>query len=443
MAGTVGLTYFLDNCHFYRLGPTGQLALHSADTVDILDHSALGDVMSSTTRHLHRRNLAAADTVDIDHFRDEQRSLASDGRRARATKRRTQPSTAVLDALSDETSDLARFLLMGKESDGLFARFRRAVAAGVGDDNGDAVMTSMGTFNGDAYCLALEPMEVRSEKIVQLAEAYAIFGGLFLGGTWVLYEWGSPLSFGGESTADTEVHDRLFAAVMAIAICCNIFLALWSSVLWINAIVYGSREGFVFEARRCLSYLQGLLLTTVYFTTSGIFLGIYGNLRPNVPETIAVMVFAGVIHLAGVKHANDFQYKVSPLTVYHMPKWFQALGYPLSVFTQKGRQKLQERAKNDANNLKSKAFHDRGIADPGKGRVNDKDIGILLQTAAINLGRTDYDISTVEDRLEQDWFNEVNQLKGMSVDFLSRYMPYRLAKEMHNLVEAECSEGGS
>eukprot|EP00571_Detonula_confervacea_P008913 CAMPEP_0172327030 /NCGR_PEP_ID=MMETSP1058-20130122/58385_1 /TAXON_ID=83371 /ORGANISM="Detonula confervacea, Strain CCMP 353" /LENGTH=70 /DNA_ID=CAMNT_0013043961 /DNA_START=33 /DNA_END=242 /DNA_ORIENTATION=- len=55
----------------------------------------------------------------------------------------------------------------------------------------------MGSVRSWFYPLALEPMEVRRERIIMLAEAYAIFGALFLNGTWVLHEWGSPDGYGG------------------------------------------------------------------------------------------------------------------------------------------------------------------------------------------------------------------------------------------------------
>lgn len=68
-------------------------------------------------------------------------------------------------------------------------------------------------------------------------------------------------------------------------------------------------------------------------------------------------------------------------------------------------------------------------------------IGGLLRTAAINLGRNDEDMSVYEERLEKDWFNEVDQLKGRSVECLSRYMPLRLAEEVHKLVGMQEREG--
>lgn len=60
----------------------------------------------------------------------------------------------------------------------------------------------------------------------------------------------------------------------------------------------------------------------------------------------------------------------------------------------------------------------------------------LLCTAAENLGRSGRDVDDFVARLEEDWFNEAEQLKNRSVECLSRYMPLRLAEEVHRLVEA-------
>ena len=43
------------------------------------------------------------------------------------------------------------------------------------------------------------------------------------------------------------------------------------------------------------------------------------------------------------------------------------------------------------------------------------------------LGRIDCVVSIYEDRLEEDWHNDANQLKNVDADTLSRYMPRLLA----------------
>ena len=64
-------------------------------------------------------------------------------------------------------------------------------------------------------------------------------------------------------------------------------------------------------------------------------------------------------------------------------------------------------------------------------------MGVLLKKAAANLGRASDDISAYEARLNEDWYDDVKQLKAMSVTFLARYMRYRLAKKVHKHVQQE------
>eukprot|EP00956_Cyclotella_meneghiniana_P003514 scaffold4329_cov23-Cyclotella_meneghiniana.AAC.1 len=122
-------------------------------------------------------------------------------------------------------------------------------------DNHDK-QDSLRRYSSDAYALAVEPVKIRSERVITLAEAYAmfIFGGLFLAGTWVLYEWGSPTNYeltdeeGKALFTDwTGNMARVFFLTMTFAICCNLSLALLSSILWFHAIVYGNRENFILK----------------------------------------------------------------------------------------------------------------------------------------------------------------------------------------------------
>jgi len=50
-------------------------------------------------------------------------------------------------------------------------------------------------------------------------------------------------------------------------------------------------------------------------------------------------------------------------------------------------------------------------------------------------------VTSYEARLAEDWIEEVSQLRGMSVDFLARYMPWALANEVHrSLMVEECGD---
>ena len=57
------------------------------------------------------------------------------------------------------------------------------------------------------------------------------------------------------------------------------------------------------------------------------------------------------------------------------------------------------------------------------------------------MGKSKYDVASYESRLLEDWIEEVNQLRGTSVDFLARYMPWALANEVHRSLRGEgCCE---
>lgn len=59
------------------------------------------------------------------------------------------------------------------------------------------------------------------------------------------------------------------------------------------------------------------------------------------------------------------------------------------------------------------------------------DIGLILLNAAKQLGKGTSDISAYESRLNEDWINEIDQLKSMSIERLARYMPYGLAHAVY------------
>ena len=68
-------------------------------------------------------------------------------------------------------------------------------------------------------------------------------------------------------------------------------------------------------------------------------------------------------------------------------------------------------------------------------------MGGILRAATINLGRNDLDVSNYEARLEEDFFNEADQLKGTSVEHMSCCMPLRLAEEVYTIavvITQEC-----
>ena len=126
-----------------------------------------------------------------------------------------EQSLAVLNALSDENSKLARFLFIK----------RNAENNNIVEEDDDA-MPSMGDLSVAFLSLDLEPTPIRNERITQIFEAYAIFGALFMNGVWIIYEWGSSKGGYGGVGGMNYIVQRLFECIMALALCFNTFFAL-------------------------------------------------------------------------------------------------------------------------------------------------------------------------------------------------------------------------
>lgn len=226
------------------------------------------------------------------------------------------------------------------------------------------------------------------------------------------------------------------------ALICNVFLALFGSYLWVTSIVYSSLENYAFEARKFIAFCDGLSICTVIFVKAGIFFALFLNLYPNWPEIVIVMALAAGINHYGTRTLGELQLSILPLEIFHFPNWVKALALPSTVFKHRDRVALEKRAKTRAKYLKTKAYHERKLRGPNNfdsnassiSQANNTSIGTLIRTAAINLGRSEYDVSAFEAKLEEDWYNEADQLKEEDVDALARYMPRLLAKEVHKII---------
>jgi hypothetical protein len=174
-------------------------------------------------------------------------------------------------------------------------------------------MKNLSTTKSGFYAMALEPFEIRSERIIMLAEAYAIFGALFLGGTWVIYEWGSEGGYGG---SDNVVVNRVFEAVMALAISSNIYLAMTGSFVWVTSIGYGrSSIYWVYEAISILTYLNFVLIFMLHTVLLGLGLGIYAKLSPNWIETRLALSITFVFFVATEWQLALFMLRQIPLEI--------------------------------------------------------------------------------------------------------------------------------
>mmetsp|Transcript_9181 Transcript_9181/g.19827 ORF Transcript_9181/g.19827 Transcript_9181/m.19827 type:complete len:438 (-) Transcript_9181:181-1494(-) len=421
--------------------------------------------MAVSTRQLHRKNLRNARDVipenepvlfdtgdDLDH---QPRGLTHHPQSTPPAQSpsRFKRSSAVFEALSDVNSKLARFLFLGgsaaaaedDDEGGLTAWFmsfrHRGGNHGNGNGNDDEdEMPSMSDARAVCYAMALEPMEIRNERVIQLFEAYAIFGALFMNAVWILYEWGSYKAHGGDGS--NVIVERIFECVMALALSCNMFLALLGAWYWVYSILMNSsHQDYVFQSIKPMMYLYYLICFTGNLVWVGMLLGIYCNLSPYWPETIVSLVVALIVCFSGSDISVAHMLSVSPLELYHLPSFSRHVFLRKPFFTKKEKDDLKAHAKMRANELRKLAYNEKKKLDPNfqKVRTNNNHTGVLLRAAARNCGRDNTDISIYEARLEEDWLSKPEQLNGMSAECLSRYMPLGLAKEVQKLVEAEFS----
>ena len=184
---------------------------------------------------------------------------------------------------------------------------------------------------------------------------------------------------------------RYFGAILAVLICCNIFLTLWSSLLWLSAIVYGSHKDFVYSARKLIGFCSGLLGITLILITAGCISAIHINLGMGNPESIILTGFVIILQMTGVYYFNYMNLAVAPLAICQVPELLRVFYCP-AMLTAKGREKLKISSKEQGNNLRAKVNAEREKLKDDKDLINS-DISLLLRTAATNLGRENHDIS--------------------------------------------------
>ena len=236
-------------------------------------------------------------------------------------------------------------------------------------------------------------------------------------------------SLGGGYDTNTTVN-RIFDFVISIAFVLCIFLA-HSAVAWIIAILYSSsNDNFVYNTKRLVAYMYGVLNAIVQFVGVGILLGIYINLSPYWPETIVSLIIAVGMYVMGATHTRWLVISCVPLEYYHLPRWMKVVT-PVMWTTPKQRAKVKKDAKTRAEMLKRVSERSsNGQSSETNKMKTAASLSNLLHDACVNIGMGEYDTSAFEARLRDDWFFEAEHRKSLSIDALSRYMPYRLAKEV-------------
>eukprot|EP00956_Cyclotella_meneghiniana_P011991 scaffold16981_cov38-Cyclotella_meneghiniana.AAC.2 len=178
---------------------------------------------------------------------------------------------------------------------------------------------------------------------------------------------------------------RYFGAILAVFICCNIFLTLWSSLLWLSAVVYGSHKDFVYSARKLIGFCSGLLGLgiTVICITAGCISAIQINLGMGNPESIVLTVFVIILQMTGVHYFNHMDLAVAPLAICQVPELLRVFYCPTAVLTAKGREKLKMSSIEQGNNLRAKVNAEREKLKDDKDLINS-DISLLLRNHSRN-----------------------------------------------------------
>ena len=212
-------------------------------------------------------------------------------------------------------------------------------------------------------------------------------------------------------------------------------LAMFSSFLWLMSILFsGSHRNWVYGARNLLLLCHLLLVSILVLTVASVGLGIYAKLAPYWPELAIAMAFFLTVVAGGMWTTSHLAAEQISLEYYHFPMWFKWGILPFPMLRRGARQKIRDAAEKRAKELTAMAYKERTMLNPktsSSRSIPGTSVGALLRRAANTIGRRNFDVSKYEARLEDDWYNDAEELKSMSVDVLSKYMPRRLAEEVY------------
>jgi len=333
-------------------------------------------------------------------------------------------SSLCSDALNNPDSELSRFLFIQDSNTS------NANDAG-NSTSSSSKLPSIRSNRGWCFCLSLESLQVRSERVVMMFEANALFSALFLSGTWVLYEWGSVYGYGGIESP--EIVSQLFEVIMIIAMSANIMLAFFASMMWIMSLNFSATNpNWTYSCRNIMVYCQMLFTFMLMMVSFGLILAIIQKFYPTTITTIIVIALIILIEIPGMAYITQLVNTELPLELYHSPQWWKLFMSPSALFSKSSREQIQVNAIQRAKVLRERFCKDRvhsSTTHHGNGSMER-----LLKRAAESIGRSDLDLSVYIANLEDDLYSDVEHLIGEDVDMLALYMPRRLAKEVHRLM---------
>lgn len=293
------------------------------------------------------------------------------------------------------------------------------------------------------YSLALEPVEIRRERIVLITEAYTIFGALFLAGMYNLWEFGMAGPMDGLAIGSDNLN-AIFATIMGIGLIANMFLTMFAAIWWQMSILWsGSNDNFTYSSIKALTYCLRSLFLVLGCVVLASVLALYGNLRGNKLGLLISEIFLGFWIVSGLYCTSDLMSREVPFELNKSTWWIKSV-FAFSYITQKKRENMKASGNARREELLSRVsreilFHDIG-KDVVTGDTGPSDstssIKLLLKRAANNVGKEKEDITPIAIRLEKEWFNDTASLRGVNVNTLARFMPYILALELNKLAKS-------
>ena len=252
--------------------------------------------------------------------------------------------------------------------------------------------------------------------------------------TWINYEWVHYTEF-HEDVNESEILWRVYELIMSLAFTCNLYLALSGASFWLNSIIVNSGNGDYFlRSVTALSFCQQLLGATVVLNAVGCCIGVYVKLSPHWIETGIGVAAAVVLYGVGREILSNHIVGTSPLGFFHSPGWVRLIWGARDIVSPKRYEALKRRAKEQAERLERRAYHERAWLGRPQGRESDSSVGRLLRQAANNLRLGSYDTTLCEKKLAAELYLESDQMRDLAVLELARCMPLRLAKEVRRLL---------
>ena len=227
---------------------------------------------------------------------------------------------------------------------------------------------------------------------------------------------------------------------MAIALMCNIVLAFVSCMMWTMSLLHTqANPNWTYSCRYLLVYCQMLFTFMLCAISVGLLVAVLIKFQDPGRATKTILTFAIMMlaEVPGMYLLGKLIRAELPLELYHSPLWWQLYTCPMPMFTRKGRERLKTSAVHRAEQMKAQAKANvQQKFDSECEKEENNSLHNLLQQAAISIGRGDIDVSIYASRLEEELYDDAEQLIGEDVTMLERYMTRRLAKEVTILLQS-------